>query len=623
VKLNALDELASWAPSSRPTNPASPQNGTKFDIGSFVNTHLKVKRGPVPYGNGRKWELEVCPFNENHNNGSAAVFEYPDGFGFKCQHDSCAGKEWRDVRDLFDRPRPAWSTGAANSRTNPPRQQRDFASTNTDATHEWPKPEQLQSELPSVEPFSEKLLPDSFRPLVEDVTERMQVPMDYPAVITMLCLAGSVNRRAVIQPKARDDGWLVVPNPWGGIIGPPGYMKSPVIQLTTSPLNQLQAEWRLAHEHALQDFARESEEYELRHSAWKELFKANMKKSQSAPDRPEDKPVEPKLWRLITNDTTFEVLHQIMNQNPAGVLVIRDELTGWWSQLDRIGREGERAFFLQAWNGDTSFTIDRIGRGTVHVDACCVSMLGAIQPARLRSYMVDALEDGPSNDGLIQRFQLLVWPDTLPDWSYVDRTRDAVAEQQAAQVFRKLLQLDASEPCRFRFADDAQDVFIEWLSELEAKIRGSELHPALTSHLSKYRKLMPTLAVLFELADWAAGIVGRGNAVSLHHAQQAVAFCKYLESHARRVYSCITTPQMRAALELAAKIKQRKIGADGFFSTRDVYRQEWRGLNSPEAVTRAAVVLQDAGWIREVSGGSGPVGGRPANRYEVNPRLWV
>lgn len=29
-------------------------------------------------------------------------------------------------------------------------------------------------------------------------------------------------------------------------------------------------------------------------------------------------------------------------------------------------------------------------------------MLGGIQPARLRSYLVDTLEDGPGNDGLIQ-----------------------------------------------------------------------------------------------------------------------------------------------------------------------------------------------------------------------------
>jgi putative DNA primase/helicase len=154
-----------------------------------------------------------------------------------------------------------------------------------------------------------------------------------------------------------------------------------------------------------------------------------------------EEPQEPTLRRLIVNDATFDALHQTMNENPAGILVIRDELTGWWSQLDRAGREGERAFCLQAWNGDTGHTIDRIGRGTVYVPHCCMSMFGGIQPARLHSYLVDALLDGPDNDGLIQRFQVIVWPDMKPDWKYIDRNPDRNAEERAAHVFRVLVRL--------------------------------------------------------------------------------------------------------------------------------------------------------------------------------------
>jgi len=276
--------------------------------------------------------------------------------------------------------------------------------------------------------LSEDLLPVSFRPLVQDVAERMQVPIDYPAVVIVLCLAGAVNRRATIQPKANDTGWVVLPNLWGGIIAPPGFMKSPVIQAATRPLNQIQAEWREEHEDALKEFAQAKEEYDLRRQAWKEQFKSNAKKKKNPPDRPDDTPAEPTLRRLIVNDSTFEALHQTMSENPDGIMVIRDELTGWWSTLDRAGREGERAFCLQAWNGDTGHTIDWIGRGTIHVDACCMSMLGGIQPGRLRCYLADALADGPSNDGLIQRFQLMVWPDTESDWKYVDRAPDPASE---------------------------------------------------------------------------------------------------------------------------------------------------------------------------------------------------
>jgi len=87
-------------------------------------------------------------------------------------------------------------------------------------------------------------------------------------------------------------------------------------------------------------------------------------------------------------------------------------------------------------------------------------MLGGIQPGRLRSYLAEALEDGPSNDGLVQRFQLLVWPDTEPGWQYVDRAPDASSEEQAALAFRKLVELDPEEPVRYRYAPEAQELFV-------------------------------------------------------------------------------------------------------------------------------------------------------------------
>jgi putative DNA primase/helicase len=405
-------------------------------------------------------------------------------------------------------------------------------------------------------------------------------------------------------------------------------MKTPVIQAITRPLVQIQTEWRQDHEEQLAKHVRAIEESELTKSAWKEQFKASRKGGSVAPERPPEAPEKPKLRRLIVNDATFEALHQTMSENCAGVLLLRDELAGWLAGLERSGHEQERAFCLEAWNGKNPFTMDRIGRGTIHVPACCMSLFGGIQPGRLRSYMAETLRDGPCNDGLMQRISVSVWPD-LDRWEYVDRTPNVAAEELTARVFRKLVKLDAENPARFRFAPVAQQLFVAWLTNLEVRIRGDQYHPALISHLSKYRKLMPVLALLFELAAKASSVGFDGaslaeseNFVSLEHAKQAAAWCEYLESHARRIYSCIVTPQLRAARELADKIKHRKVGGDGFFSCRDVYLKGWSVLDSPEAVKQAVEVLQDAGWIRVRGDEPGPQGGRPSGRYEVNPGVW-
>ncbi len=296
-------------------------------------------------------------------------------------------------------------------------------------------------------------------------------------------------------------------------------------------------------------------------------------------------------------------------------MVIRDELTGWLAQLDRPGREGERAFYLSAWNGDTGHTIDRIGRGSIHVDACCVSMLGGIQPARLRSYLADALQDGPLNDGLLQRFQVLVYPDIPKDWCYVDRPPRGEAVSTAQRTYDRLAHLDVGQPLRFKFDGDAQELFVTWLTDLEGKLRAVGIHPALISHLAKYRSLMPSLALLFELAD------GGTDTISLRHAQQSGAFCDYLESHARRIYSMIISRERQAAAELGRHLAAGWKGSEEIFSARDVYQNDWRELGTPDAVRRALAILEDAGWVRRLLLENKTTGGRPSELYAINPKV--
>jgi Protein of unknown function (DUF3987)/Domain of unknown function (DUF3854) len=122
---------------------------------------------------------------------------------------------------------------------------------------DWPEPEPLGGELPPVQAFDAGLLPEALRPLVEDTAEPMQVPPDYPAAVAVLGLAGVVNRRAMIQPKAADSSWVKVPNLWGGIVAPPGLMKSPLISAITKPFNAMEAKLRAEYDSS-------SGEYEAR-----------------------------------------------------------------------------------------------------------------------------------------------------------------------------------------------------------------------------------------------------------------------------------------------------------------------------------------------------------------------
>ena len=117
--------------------------------------------------------------------------------------------------------------------------------------------------------------------------------------------------------------------------------------------------------------------------------------------------------RLIVNDTTVEALAEIMRVNTWGVLVERDEIYGLLKGMDREGKEEDRSFYLTAYDGDKSKSVDRIVRGlNMFVPRMCAAMIGGIQPGRLSEYVRGAVAGGAADDGLIQRFQLAVWPDS-------------------------------------------------------------------------------------------------------------------------------------------------------------------------------------------------------------------
>ena len=66
------------------------------------------------------------------------------------------------------------------------------------------------------------------------------------------------------------------------------------------------------------------------------------------------------------------------------------------------------------------------------------------------------------------------------------------------------------------FTDATQEVFDTWRASLEKKVRSGEEHPAIESHLAKYRSLIPSLALIIHLADGECGNIGV-QAVSYTH----------------------------------------------------------------------------------------------------------
>lgn len=226
------------------------------------------------------------------------------------------------------------------------------------------------------------------------------------------------------------------------------------------------------------------------------------------------------------------------------------------------------------------------------------------------------------DDGLIQRFQLAVWPDAPKVWRNVDRWPSTEAKNVAYGVFTRMSELlsatidaDRDDDLQrgipyLRFTGEAQDMFDEWRMGLEHQLRAGDLHPAVEAHLAKYRSLIPSLALLIHLADAHVGPVGA------EPLRKALAWAVYLEAHVHRIYGSAIKGEAASARALLARIRGSNVG-DGF-DARSVYRHHWTGLADREDVEGAVSLLIDLGYLREVYV---ETNGRAGVVYRVNPSV--
>jgi hypothetical protein len=510
----------------------------------------------------------------------------------------------------------------------------DPAALLNDVDEDWPDPLPIKAELLPVEPFHSQLLPAPLRGVIEDMSNSIQCPMDFLAVPTMVMFGSLIGAGCGMMAKQKDD-WLTIPNIWGGIIARSGGSKTPALSKALKPLDPLEKKAQEKYEQELVEYFKNLEAY--KHT--KDMLIGRLKKKHKSNDGSSvdllnetqqtlqsiQEPEKPICRRFKINDSTIEKTGELLSQNPRGLLYFRDELIGFLVTLDKENHVADRAFFLETWGGDSPYTSDRISRGRTHCNNMCLSILGGTQPSKLLSYLNKAANN-IENDGLMQRFQLLVYPDEKRDWNLVDEYPNQNGLDRVFRIAEEITSMNFTEygavigdkskiPC-FHFSAEAQNFFNVWLTELmRTKVKNNEEEEIICEHLSKYPKLLLALALIFHIIDLVDGRA-KGH-VALESAERAAAWCDYLESHARRIYG-MALDKTHSSSALSKKIKKRSLN-DGF-TARDVHRKGWSMLTRIDDVQDACEELVDAGWLRERYIESSP--GKGKTVYLINPKIW-
>lgn len=491
---------------------------------------------------------------------------------------------------------------------------------------EWSIPEPLPS-LPAVPAFDMSLLPDKFARYVGDVSDRARFAPDFAAVTLMVGFGSFVGRRIGVRLKQNDD-WTEYANVWGMSVGLPSALKSPAMRAALSPLKRLQAGLdeksdaaALVHKGAL-------ELTKICNEAAKKKAKASLDDDEKPTLVLEAEPPSPPRRVLVTSDVTVEKLGELLKDNPNGLLIERDELSSWLTNLEDERNATARGFFLSGWSGQEGYRFDRIMRGTTAIPAFALSVVGGIQPGPLERYVRGALS-GERADGLLQRFQLAVWPES-PSFEYIDRWPDKTAKSDLFELFKVT---DSFDPMSIGTADNfghnpphihldrsAQGLFTEWFTDFMTTRRNREANGdeslALASHFGKYTGLLGKLALIIHLADYPTD-----KEISERTLLKALAWLEYLTPHAHRIYHGASAPDADAARLLLARIKRGSVKTP--FSAREVYRNGWHGLGDAAKVKSACSVLVDYGYLRETEIDP-PTNGRPSDPlYHVNPNMPV
>jgi hypothetical protein len=450
------------------------------------------------------------------------------------------------------------------------------------------------------------VLPELVEQFARDRARRLGVDAGAPAAALVTALSSLVPAGNRLQMRQLDTEWTVKPILWTAIIGPPGSNKSATINAAMGPVQKLQSAWR-------KSFAADEHKRKVDETRRATAEKANKAKPESTDQVFEGKAeaAKPRFRQKIYNDATTEALAVALCENPEGLLYHADELAGWLAGMDAYRAKGgkDRAFWLQAKEGG-DFTVNRKLSERICVENCAISVLGGIQPDKIR-----ALKLGMSDDGLLQRFTPII---IHRSGNGADIAPDTATGERLAKAATAIA--DAANGALFRFSPEA-DPELHAVEAFKAKeIARPDASPTLRQWLDK----MPNEFLVFHFIEHygaAGGGVDTSPAVVISRgtAERARRYLtEFVYSHALTFYlkDLGASTMDEHALWIAGFVLARGLRS---VSSRDIYRV-YPALKSPEKrslIVATMRVLEMHDWVKPVHADRHGV----EDRWVVNPAV--
>jgi hypothetical protein len=469
------------------------------------------------------------------------------------------------------------------------------------AAEEWDPPVPL-SEVPDIEPFPLDVLPAPLRPLVTEGAEAMNCPADFLAVPMLVIASGCIgNSRRLVITRSHHQSALL----FAVTIGRPGTTKTHPLKLLIAPLFDVQERLKVAWE-------REVAEWE----------------NFDGPDA--ERPQRPLLRRCFACEATTEGLKAVLQENPKGFALVRNELAGLifgMNQYKAGGSGDDRQFYLDVYDG-VPIAIDRKGEraaGPTLIRDPFISITGTTQPDRLFQFRTEAKPGVAANDGFLDRF-LFAWPRETPDRGERWLEVSLAAQQAWTDCVAELLDLvmvidgDRKRPGWVALSTRGKAAWRAFTDAHAAEVNATDFPDFLRGPWAKLKGVCARIALILELLQ-AACERRQATEVSGSAIENAARLVSYFKSHARKVFIVIDAdPRVNAARKLLLLISEHGWAT---FSRRDAYRALRGVLRRVEDVDPVLSLLERHGYIRPAGGanGDGRKGRKPSPTFESHPSL--
>jgi DNA-binding transcriptional ArsR family regulator len=260
------------------------------------------------------------------------------------------------------------------------------------AAHGFREPEDRSR---SYSPFPVDVLPDRLAAYVRAASEATPCPPAMVAVPMMSVLAGAVGAAACLRLKR---GWKEHPILWTAVVAPSGTAKSPAAHHAWRPLARRE-------EQAAEEYEREMERY------------------QKLDEEAQAEAEEPTRDRYRIGDITREKVARVLNDNPRGVALVRDELATWIESFDRYAQGAADLHAWLAYYEARQDTVDRVNGEDLILKTPAVSVAGTIQPGTLRK----KLGEIHFETGFAPRMMLAMPPTKPKTWTTAEVTHEVIA----------------------------------------------------------------------------------------------------------------------------------------------------------------------------------------------------